>query len=220
MSVQLSTQPVEDGAETGTDILGVVTGGGWKQWSLNGMVAYFTSRLPFLSSATAVPVVKGGTGANNAVDARTNLGLVIGSAVQAYHAMLAGIVSAANVIVLGLTGIGYITGKGVGASVTQITSTATGVTIHNLTGAIQMLASGMSLAAGLETQFTVTNNLVAADDIPVVVIRSFTGGTPIAAVTAVNSGGGSFQITVTNTHASTACTACTLSFAIIKGASS
>lgn len=51
-------------------------------------------------SATAIAVLNGGTGATTAADARTNLGLVIGTHVQAYSANLttfAGIAPSANV---------------------------------------------------------------------------------------------------------------------------
>jgi hypothetical protein len=56
---------------------------------------------------------------------------------------------------------------------------------------------------GREATFTVTNNKVAATDVVNVCIKTHTsGGTFIAAVTTVAAG--SFQITLTNLHASAA----------------
>jgi len=90
---------------------------------------------------------------------------------------------------------------GTGVDVTQITSATTGVTASGLSGVITTVTQ--NIAAAGEVSFTVTNTRVGARDVPVVAIASGgTGGTPIATVTAVAAG--SFQITITNLHASTA----------------
>ncbi len=111
--------------------------------------------------------------------------------------------------------LGYTTGAG--STVTQATNRSTGVTINAVTGAITMNAT--SLAAGAEATFTVTNSAVEAADVPVVAIKSSATGTPVANVTAVAAG--SFAITVTNLHASTAdTTADVINFVVLKGATS
>jgi len=86
-------------------------------------------------------------------------------------------------------------------AVTQATSISTGVTCSALTGVITTVSQ--TVAAGAEAQFTVTNSQVAATDVVSVCVKTHTsGGTFIPAVTAVAAG--SFQITLTNLHASAA----------------
>ena len=113
------------------------------------------------------------------------------------------------------SGIGYATGAG--AAVTQITNRSTGVTIDAICGAITTDAT--SLAAGAEATFTVTNSAVEVGDVVVVALRSgATAGTSIPVVTAVAAG--SFDITLTNLHASTADTgASIINFVVIKAVS-
>lgn len=109
--------------------------------------------------------------------------------------------------------LGYSTGAG--GAVTQGTNRSTGVTLSKLTGAITTHTT--SLAAGANAAFTVTNSLVAATDTVLVSLKSGnTGvGTCVPFVSAV--GAGSFEITISNQHASTAETgACVLNFAVIK----
>jgi hypothetical protein len=87
------------------------------------------------------------------------------------------------------------------ATVTQATSASTGVTINANSGAITTVVQ--NIAAAGEVQFTVTNSKVTASSVPVVAVASgSTGGTTSAKVTAVANG--SFQITLSNEHASTA----------------
>lgn len=84
---------------------------------------------------------------------------------------------------------------------TQITSATTGVTVNTYCGTITTVTQ--NIAAAAEVQFTVTNNKVAANSVPVVAIASGSvGGTTVANVTAVAAG--SFQITLTNLNAVTA----------------
>ena len=111
--------------------------------------------------------------------------------------------------------LGY--GTGAGSTVTQITSRATGVTIDALCGAIT--TDTTSLAAGVEATFTVTNSKVAIGDVIILSARSGqTASTSVPIVTAVAAG--SFDITLTNLHASTADTgAMIINFAVIKAVS-
>jgi hypothetical protein len=112
-------------------------------------------------------------------------------------------------------GIGYTTGAG--GAVTQETNRTTAVTLSTLTGAIT--TDSTSLAAGAEATFTVTNTTVAVGDVVVVCARSGqTAATSIPVVTTVAAG--SFAITLTNLHASTADTgAMIINFVVIKAVS-
>ena len=120
-------------------------------------------------------------------------------------------------IQLGSTGIGYAGTVGAGGAVTQLTSYSTGVTLSTLCGQVTMYTS-MSLAAGAEAIFTVTNTQIGAQDGAVVWIVSSGAGTPAASILSVNGSGGSFQICVTNLHASTAATSVVVGFAVFKSA--
>tara|TARA_R110000787_G_scaffold45505_3_gene110963 strand:+ start:139 stop:603 length:465 start_codon:yes stop_codon:yes gene_type:complete len=109
-------------------------------------------------------------------------------------------------------GIGYATNSG--GAVTQLTSRATAITLSKAVG--QITTDDASLAAGAEAQFTVTNTLVGAYDVIVLNMTPGGTGTPFAFVSTVAAG--SFKITVTNLHASTADTSAdVINFAIIKG---
>ena len=103
---------------------------------------------------------------------------------------------------------------GPASTATQITSRATGVTIHATSGRITTDTS--SLAAAGEATFTVTNSTVSATSVPVVAIASGTVATTQAFVSAVADG--SFAITVANLHASTAETGTlVINFVVING---
>jgi hypothetical protein len=72
-----------------------------------------------------------------------------------------------------------------------------------------------SLAAAAEATFTVTNNKVEANDVVVVALAATGTGTPQVFVSAVDAG--SFDITITNLHATTAdTTADPINFVVIK----
>lgn len=110
------------------------------------------------------------------------------------------------------TGVGFVTGSG--GAVTQLTNRTTGVTLSTICGSITTDSS--SLAAGAEAEFTVTNTLVAATDVVIVCLKTESAtGTSLPFVSTVAAG--SFKITLTNLHASTADTsASVINFAVIK----
>lgn len=96
-------------------------------------------------------------------------------------------------------GLGYSTAAE--ASVTQITTRATGVTVTGLCG--QITTDTTSLAALAQATFTVTNTAVAIGDVILVAIRSgATNKKTDARITAVAAG--SFDVTIHNIDASTA----------------
>jgi hypothetical protein len=91
------------------------------------------------------------------------------------------------------------TGRG---TVTQASSITTGVTVNATSGTITTVSQ--TVAAAAEATFTVTNSSVAATDTVAVAVKSANSGTGtfFAHVTAV--GAGSFDVTLTNLHASAA----------------
>ncbi len=112
--------------------------------------------------------------------------------------------------------IGYSRG---GASVTQITSRATGVTVNALSGRIT--TDSTSLAAEASAVFVVTNSEVAIGDVVVVSMRS--GSVALNTEVVVSAvAAGSFSLTVINGNvaAGTAETgAIIINFAVIKAVS-
>lgn len=104
-----------------------------------------------------------------------------------------------------------------GGTVTQLTNKATGVTINKARG--QITTTNAALAAAAEVKFTVTNNTVAATDVPVVAIASGgTSGSYLICVSAVSAG--SFDITLSNASAGSLSQALVINFAIIKAVAS
>jgi hypothetical protein len=110
---------------------------------------------------------------------------------------------------------GYTTGAG--GAVTQATNKATGVTLNKLAG--QITTSNAALAAGAEVTFVVTNNTVAATDVPCVAHAS--GGTAGAYDVFVSAvAAGSFSVTISNMSAGSLSQAIVINFVVIKGVSS
>lgn len=122
------------------------------------------------------------------------------------------VVNGVKVASLSAAGLGYVTGQG--GAVTQLTDRSTGVTLSKLSGAITTDAT--SLATGAEATFTVTNTLVAATDVVAVCLKTPSAtGFSLPFVSQVADG--SFKITLTNLHGSTADTsASVINFVVIK----
>lgn len=116
--------------------------------------------------------------------------------------------------------VGYIDATGIGlpgrGTVTQATNHSTGVTVNATSGTITLASA--DLAAGAEATFTVTNSAVAANDTVFCCVgtNNDATGEPFCFVSDVSAG--SFDITLTNLHATTAAwnDASTINFAVIK----
>lgn len=111
-------------------------------------------------------------------------------------------------------GVGYATGAG--GTITQITSSATGVTLNKICGTIVTVA--LTTAAGAHEKFTVTNSACALATDVVVLSTTYVGGashgTPV--LQAVNVTAGAFDIIIANVDATNALDAAmTINFAIL-----
>jgi hypothetical protein len=128
-----------------------------------------------------------------------------------------GIVDASgNLVLAGDNGVGYV--SGIGGAVTQITSITTGVTLNKVCGTITTVSS--TLAAGVDTSFTLTNSKIAAADVVIASVKSYGGtadGIPVIAVQSTAAGSCVFNIR--NTGAVTLDALIVINFAVFKGAS-
>lgn len=118
-----------------------------------------------------------------------------------------------NAVTVDTGSFGY--GTGSGGTVTQATSKATGVTLNKPSG--QVTTASGALAANTAVSFTLTNNKIAANDIPKVVIQSgATAGAYVVQVDAVAAG--SCRISIRNMTAGSLSETLVLQFNIEKGA--
>ena len=110
--------------------------------------------------------------------------------------------------------LGY--AAGAQGTVTQATSKSTGVTLNKSAGRITM--NNEALAGNTAVSFTLTNNLISAND---VVILNISGGATAAAYTTYVSSmtTGSAVITLRNLTAGSLSEAAILNFSIIHGQS-
>lgn len=116
------------------------------------------------------------------------------------------------------TGIGYVTGAGVGGTVTQTAGARTnGVTLNKLSG--QITGDNTSLAASTSATFIVTNSFVGLNDTISLSVQSGpTANTSIFTVSTVTAG--TFSIRISNISTATADTgAPIINFNVIKGTS-
>lgn len=112
-------------------------------------------------------------------------------------------------------GIGYAVGAG--GTVTQITNSATAVTINKITGTITTVS--LTTAAGAEEEFTCNNSTVTSSDC--VVLTPIYGGAGTPAVTVKSVGSGTFVINITNLHAANALNGVVqINFVVIRGTQS
>lgn len=107
-------------------------------------------------------------------------------------------------------GLGY--GTGAGGAVTQITTSATAVTLNKYCGQITTVA--LTTAGAAEEAFVVNNTKVDANDVIAVSTTYAGAGKPIVSVT--NVGANVFTLNITNVSASALDAVLVINFAVIK----
>lgn len=110
---------------------------------------------------------------------------------------------------------GFIASQGIGGAVTQITSSSTAVTLNKLAGAITTVA--LTTTAGAEEVFTVNDTLIGANDTINFGTTYAGAGTPAITSKKIVAGT-SFDIVITNLHASAALNAAmVINYTITRG---
>lgn len=154
--------------------------------------------LPFRAIQAVLPIAEGGTGAATAADARTNLGLAIGTNVQAYHATLAAVAGGTYVGAASITTLGTIaTGTWQGSPI---------AVAYGGTGATSAADARTNLGLGTadSPQFTAINLGHASDT---TITRTGAGDIAIEGNAVYRAGGTDVPVTDGGTGASDAATA-------------
>lgn len=190
--------------------------------SVAGVITAVDSDGVWVQSGPSInPLNLGLLAANNLSDvgtvatARANLSLDTANSPTFAALTLTGVLTAGDGISATdpLLSIGYATGAG--GAVTQITSITTGVTLNKVAG--QITTVSMTLAAGVDASFTLTNSTIAAGDTIVINTKSYGGtadGIPIFKIQSVAAG--SCIINVHNQGGVTLDALAVASFAVIK----
>ena len=112
-----------------------------------------------ISGITDLAVADGGTGASDAATARTNLGLAIGTNVQAYDSDLAA--------VAGLSTTGLMSRTGTGSATTRTITASTGISVSNgdgVSGNPTITNTGVTSVNGASGDVTISGALGGGSD--------------------------------------------------------
>ena len=147
-----ATGNITGGNLSGTSIVGTLTTA--SQTNITGVGTISTGTW----AATDVAVAYGGTGASNAPNARTNLGLAIGTNVQAYDSDLAAIATNSTNGIYARTGTGTVSARTITASTGVSVSNGDGVLGNPTISIGQAIGSGDSPTFAGLTIPTITKN--------------------------------------------------------------